>query len=156
MRMEMALLTVMVVTASACGQDAKNAKLAKRHDIEVDTVTYPQATPKESLASVLKAIEAGKFNYLLAQLSEPDWVDRRVKEVHHGKFAAMVEETSGKFANDRTAIKDLRRFLQEGTWETTDTTATAQLKDVKNRRVYMRRLEGRWFLEDRKDAKTEK
>ena len=145
MRMEMALLTVMVVTASACGQDAKNAKLAKRHDIEVDTVTYPQATPKESLASVLKAIEAGKFNYLLAQLSEPDWVDRRVKEVHHGKFA-----------NDRTAIKDLRRFLQEGTWETTDTTATAQLKDVKNRRVYMRRLEGRWFLEDRKDAKTEK
>jgi hypothetical protein len=146
----------MMVVGNSRAQDAKTAKLAMRYGIEVDMVTYPQATPKDALASVLKAIEAVKINYLLAHLADPDWVDQQVKKDHHGQFESMVKETTEKIANDRTSIKELRRFLQEGTWETTDTTATAQLKDVKNRRVYMRKLEGRWFLENSQDVKKEK
>ncbi|HEV3204553.1 MAG TPA: hypothetical protein VGY77_09225 [Gemmataceae bacterium] len=156
MRWLLVFMLGMLVVGNTRAQDAKTAKLAMRYGIEVDLVTYPQATPKDALASVLKAIEAGKINYLLAHLADPDWVDQQVKKDHNGQFEVLVKETTEKIANDRTSIKELRRFLQEGTWETTDTTATAQLKNVKNRRVYMRKREGRWFLENSQEVKKEK
>src|SRR5262249_10026156 len=131
-------------------QAPKDAKPpAPRYGVEPNLENYPQGTPQETLGSVLKAIEANKINYLLAHLTDPPWVDQRVKQVHNGKFEEMVEETTNKLAHDRGTIKELRRFLTEGTWETSDATASAQLKDVKNRRVYLRKLEGRWFFESR-------
>jgi hypothetical protein len=69
--------------------------------------------------------------------------------MYNGKFAAFVEEATAKLANDRASVKELRRFLMEGTWEVSDTGATAQLKDVPNRRVFMRKIDGRWYLESR-------
>ena len=118
---------------------AKNPKPVARHGVDPDLQSYPQSTPKETLASLLKAIDANQFKYLLAQLSDPQWVDQRMKDVYGGKFQAMVDETAAKFAADRASIKELQRFLLEGTWDTADTMASAQLKDLPNRRVYMRK-----------------
>jgi hypothetical protein len=149
--------TMMIVALWAAGlpaQQPKEVKPARRYGIEADVVAYPQDTPKNALASVLKAIEADKINYLLAQLADPGWVDQRVKQVHAGKFEALVEETAGKLANDGTTIKELRRFLHEGTWEATESAASSQLKDIKNRRVYLRELDGRWFFETRQQARA--
>jgi hypothetical protein len=147
--MRSAMIFYLAAVFSAHGQTPSAPKPAQRHGVDPDIITYPQATPKETLASVLKAIESNKIKYLLAQLSDPQWVDQRVKDVHGGKFAAMVEETAAKLANDRASIKELQRFSMVGTWEIKDATATATLADVPNRRVHMKKIEGRWFLESR-------
>jgi hypothetical protein len=142
-------LSLIVLASIMPGTQAQDAKPMKRYGVEPDVLTYPQTTPKDALASALKAIEAGRINYLLAQLADPAWVDQRVKEAHDGRFEALVQETTGKLNNDRASIKELQRFLLEGTWESSDTAATAQVKDLPTRRVYMRKIHGRWFLESR-------
>jgi hypothetical protein len=127
----------------------KETKSTARYAIQPNVELYPQSTPKEALASVLKAIDAGRFPYLLAQLADPQWVDRRVAKLHGGNFDALVEETTQKLNHDRTSLKELRRFLSEGMWEVAEATATAQLKDVPNHRVYLRKIGDRWYLESR-------
>ena len=132
----------------------KDAKPTKRYGIEPNVELYGQSTPKETLASVLKAIDTNRIPYLLAHLADPQWVDKRVQQVHNGNFEALVEETTQKLSHDRTSVKELRRFLSEGTWEVSDTIASAQLKDVKNRRAYLRKVGDRWFLESRQQPQT--
>jgi hypothetical protein len=127
----------------------KQTKPTTRYGIQPNVELYSQATPKEALASVLKAIDGGRITYLLAQLADPQWVDGRVAQLHSGNFDALVEETTQKLNHDRTSLKELRRFLSDATWEVGDTTASAQLKDVKNHRVYLRKIGDRWYLESR-------
>src|SRR5262249_24121734 len=95
---------------------------------------------KEAFASVLKAIESKRIDYLLAQLSDPEWVDGRV-EAYEGGFGDLVKETTAKL--DPPAIKRLGRFLKEGEFETIDATVVVRLKDIKDRVVRLRRLAGR-------------
>jgi len=127
---------------------------ATRFGVAADFSSYPQATPKETLSSVLKAIDNKRIDYLLAQLSDPDFVDRRVA-VHGSNFDALVGETTEKLTADMAALKLLRRFLQEGEWRSTDLTATVRLKDVRDRCVCLRKTQGRWFLENRYKAENE-
>jgi hypothetical protein len=129
------------------------AQKGQRYGIETNLEDYPQAAPKAALESVIKAIENKKIDYLLAQLADPTWVDNRVKTIHDGKFEGLVKETSDKLTKDPTAIKELRRILKEGEWKEEDTAASACLKDAKDACVFLRKIEGRWFLEDRKMAK---
>jgi hypothetical protein len=134
----------------------QEARAAKRYGIEANLDSFPQATPKEALASVIQAIENKRIDYLLAQLTEPDFVDQRVKEVYGGDFDELVKETTTKLNDNPGTLKELRRFLKEGDWENADTTATAKLKDVKDRQVFMKKVDKRWYLENRQKAETEK
>ena len=47
-------------------QAPKSTLPAKRYGIELDLDKFPQATPKDTLTSILKAIELRKVDYLLA------------------------------------------------------------------------------------------
>jgi hypothetical protein len=49
----------------------KDTKSTTRYGIQPNVELYPQSTPKEALGSVLKAIDAGRLPYLLAQLADP-------------------------------------------------------------------------------------
>lgn len=142
------MLGIFVLVSVAWGQQAKQPPV--RYGIEADLDNYPQAEPKAALDSVLKAIDKKKIDYLLAQLGDPQWVDNRVQKVYGGKFEAMVKETTTKLAADPTEIEELRRFLREGTWDAGDTEARATLKDIPDRQVLFRKIEGRWYLEDQK------
>jgi hypothetical protein len=133
--------------AFAFGLSAFAAGAAERYGVAPDLKTYPQATPKEALASTLKVAESGRFDYLAAQLADPVWVDGRVKRLYAGRFAGQVEDTRARL--DSSTLKLLRRFLTEGAWSEQEDTASARLKDVPDRRVYLRRLGDRWYLEHR-------
>jgi hypothetical protein len=50
----------------------------------------------------------------------------------------------------------LRRFLADGAWSEDQGTAVARLKDVPDRRVYLRRSGDRWYLENRDAPRAEK
>jgi hypothetical protein len=121
-------------------------KSPARHGVTADLKSFPQATPKQALASVLKAIDLKRIDYLLAQLSEPEWVDERVK-IYEGGFAELTKETAARL--DPPAVKKLARFLKEGEFETLDGTAVVRLKDVKDRVVRLRKIDRRWYLENR-------
>ena len=114
---------------------------ASRQGIAVDLRSFPQATPKDALTSVVKAAEAKQIDYLLAQLADPDWVDNRVEAEG---FKELVQEAKAKL--DSLAVKQLRRFLLEGEIETLDTRAVVRHKDVKDRVVRLRRIDKRWYL----------
>ena len=152
MRIVRVLLLTAVCLSPALAQDDKPMP---RHGVNPDLETYPQATPKETLASVLKAINAKRMDYLLAQLADPDFVDQSVKTAD-GKFDDLVQEATAKLSADPTAVKELLRFLKEGEWEASDTAAAAQLKDIKDRRVFMRKIDNRWFLQNQQKPSAEK
>ena len=143
--MSAAALTLALLTL-APAQDKTD-----RYGVALDEKAYPQATPKEALRSVLKAIDAAHFDYLLAQLTDPEFVDLRVKE-RNGKFDKVVEETRALYAADPEKGRTLRRFLVDGEFEEMGDAATVKVKDVKSRSVFLKRVAGRWYLENRTSA----
>src|SRR5437660_3707778 len=140
MRVLVGLLVGVAVTATP----VQGREPASRFRVAPDLKTYPQGTAKETLASVLEAIKKKRIDYLLAQLADPDWVDGRVA-AYEGGFDELVKETTAKL--DPPAVKRLGRFLAGGEFETVDATAVVRLKDVKDRVVRLRRLNGRWYLQ---------
>jgi hypothetical protein len=151
----MAIGLLVVSVAGLLAQAPKDDGLARRYGVEADVRHYPQATPKEALASVLQAIDQKRIHYLVAQLADPQWVDERVQRPG-SSFDAVVRETTAKLGDNPDTVKELRRFLKEGEWEAGETNASASLKDVKNRRVYFRKVENRWFLENQQEPKAGK
>jgi len=149
MRWVSPLLIGCALFGCAFAQDAKDKAPAKRYGVDADLKGYPQATPKETLASVLKAVENKRVDYLLAQLADPDWVDRRVKE-HTDGFAALVEDGKSRLIDDPGPGKRLTKFLKDGDWKIDDNMAAVRLKEVDDQAVFFRRVGTRWFLENRK------
>jgi hypothetical protein len=115
---------------------------AKRFGVAADLEAFPQATPKESLAAVLKAIELKRADYIVAQLADPQFVDRRVKETSYDELLA---ETMAKLVNDPGIAKLLRAFADKGEWSKDDSAASVTLKD-NERIVSFSKIDGRWFL----------
>jgi hypothetical protein len=142
MRAALLLVLAGLVPLSSLAQE-----MARRYGIAPDTKTYPQATAKEALASVLKAAAAGKYDYLTAQLADPAFVDDRVKRLYGGKFEEQVDDTRARL--DPAAQKLLKRFLDEGKWTVGKTEAVTRLDKVKDRVVRLVRKDGRWYLEHR-------
>jgi hypothetical protein len=118
---------------------------AARYGQAADLAAYPQKTPKEALSSVLKAIDAKKIEYLVAQLADPDFVDERVKRVYGGKFEEQVEDTRARL--DPSTVKLLKRFLIEGKWAEGKTTTVIRLEDEPKRVVHLSLKGDRWFLD---------
>jgi hypothetical protein len=139
MRMVLVVLLGFLATLARAGEPAS------RYGVAPDLKTYPQATAKEALGSVLKAIDANKFDYLVAQLAKPGFVDDRVKRLHAGKFEEQVQDTRARL--DPATVKLLRRFLADGKWTEEKTSAVVTLEDVKDRVVRLTRKDGRWFLD---------
>jgi hypothetical protein len=147
---------------AAGGQTGDKAGAQKRYGIELDTKKYPQGTPKDALGSVLKALGEKDIRYLLAYLADPEFVDKRVasymqqlsgKQSEADKkslsFEKLVERTTEHFQDDPTKIKEMQRFLKDGEWEEGAGEAVARLKNVVARKVFMKKVEDRWVLQDR-------
>jgi hypothetical protein len=139
----LAVFLVFPLGSPANAQEAKTA----RYGVALDVKTFPQATAKEALASVIKAIDEKKFDYLTAQLADPTFIDDRVKRVYGGKFAEQVQDTQSRL--DLPAVKLLKRFLKDGKWTIDKTSAVVQLDDVKDRSVHLVLKDGRWYLQHR-------
>jgi hypothetical protein len=119
----------------------------KRYDIAADLAVFPQAKAQETLTSVLKAIEMKRFDYLVAQLADPAFVDDRVKRLFGGKFEEQVEDTRARL--DPGTVKYFQRLLKEGEWTAADDQASVRNKESKDRVVSFRKIGTRWFLEHR-------
>lgn len=139
----MSLRILLLSSLLTCAARSADAPMT-RHGVQPDLKSFAQATPKETLASVVKALDLKRYDYLLAQLADPDWVDTRVESLAGG-FKDVVAEAKGKF--DASAAKQLKRFLDEGEIETLDTSAVVKLKEGGERVVRLRKINKRWYLQ---------
>ena len=149
MRVVVAALLALAVGAlvNASGWCAE-PEPAPRQGINPDLKTYPQGTPQETLASVLKAIENKRVDYLLAHLADPEWVDQRLKDTG-GKLNELRQETTLRLVDDPGAAKQLQRLIKEGEWDLEAADASVHCKEGTDRWVFLRKNNGRWFLENR-------
>jgi hypothetical protein len=152
MRGLVSLAAVALATAGAAAQD-EPAKPAPRFGVEVDGENYPQTNARVALRSVVRAIERRRIDYLVAQLTDPEFVDRRVQQ-YGGRFNEVVSEATAKLVDDPTSVKELTQFSQRGEWQEAGDTATVRLADVPGRQVFLRKIGNRWFLENRQRAEA--
>jgi hypothetical protein len=148
-----------ILVAIAAAQD--QAPLGKRYGFEVNLNYYPQKTPQETLLSIAKSFENKRVDYLLAQLADPRFVDETIADYKNNMrqgddkakvflaFDRLVGETTQYLLADPTLLRDLRRFGQEADWETNDKQAIGTLKTIQGRKVFLRKLADRWFLENK-------
>ena len=66
-------------------------------------------------------------------------------------FRNLADEMRRKAAEDREALADMKRFLRDAVFEETGDAATGRVKDIKDRAVYFKLIDGRWFLENRRE-----
>ena len=163
MRKLLAMTTLLVAVIGVEAQTGDKGKTLQRYGLDQDLKRFPQSNPKEALGSVLKAIGDKKFDYLLAHLADPAFVDKRVAQIAANlnpkmseadkkslAFNKLVERTVESFDEDPTKLKELQRFLKDGEWDEGDGEAVAKLKGVSARKVFMKKVPpDRWVLQDR-------
>jgi hypothetical protein len=137
-------LACLAVGPGRAGEKSKGA----RYGVALDLKGYPQGTPKQALASVLKAVDAKRIDYLVAQLADPAFVDDRVKRVYGGEFREQVEDTRANLGP--LVVRQLRRALKEGTWKKEEGAAVVLIPPkgaAPARAARFRRVGERWYLE---------
>jgi hypothetical protein len=125
------------------------APAADRYGVAEDAKAYPQTSPKEALASVLKAIDAKDYHYLVAHLADPAFVDDRVKRIYAGRFDEQVDDTRARL--DALIVKQLTRLAKEGKWEIGKISAEVHSTDLPGRGARLIVKDGRWYLTHRFD-----
>ena len=88
------------------------------------------------------------------QLADPDYVDQRVRDVHNGRFSALVDKANEELARDPGTVSRFRRYLKEGQWDAQDSIATVRLKDRPDV-VAFRKVGQWWYLDNRKRPPAE-
>jgi len=170
------LPAIMLVMAAPALAQTKKPEPPQHFGVPAETEFYPQDSPKQALASIAKAFERGRVDYLLAHLVDPGYTDPTFGKLYHGKFgkypeddrtlsaadrAARVKETLADFVyvvtSERTSEpkKALRldRLLKEGTVEEAGTTAKVTLKDDASAVLTLLQIEGRWYMSNAKSDK---
>ncbi len=72
-------------------------------------------------------------------------------------FQQLTKDVQQKFLNDPQSLKELKKILREGTFsDEPDGSAKATHPEIRNRAVYFRKIDERWFLENRQDEPPKK
>ena len=131
----------------------------ERYKVVVNPVRYPQSTPEETMQSVGKALNDQDLVYLMAWLTDPDYVDSRVKPLmdkYQGgtederalvAFEELVNQIALHFERQPSLIQELRQFVTEGKWNME--LKAIEVPDIQSRRVFLKEVKGRWVLENR-------
>jgi hypothetical protein len=170
------LPAIMFVLAAPAFAQPKKAEPPPHFGVPAETEFYPQDAPKQALASIAKALERGRIDYLLAHLVDPGYTDQTFGKLYRLKFgkfpeddrtlpaaeqAARVKETLGDFVNEvnnarasapKNALR-LDRLLKEGNVEEAGTTAKVTLKDDPSALLTLVQVEGRWCMSNAKSEK---
>lgn len=144
MRIDVGVLLAAFLSQTIVGNAQEKAANETRYGIALDRKTYPQNTGKETLASLLKAVEGKRVDYVVAQLADPTFVDERVKRLYSSRFVEQVDDTRARL--DPLTIKQLQSFLKDGVWQEDKDRVSVRLKDD-NRCLYFKKGNGRWFME---------
>lgn len=72
-------------------------------------------------------------------------------------FRSLVKELELKLSEDPQAVKEMRKILRAPSpFAEADPVATATLPEIKGRTLYFKKVDGRWFLENRRAEEPKK
>jgi hypothetical protein len=180
MRLLMTLGLLLIAAPFASAQFKEERRFGLRYTPEL----YAQTTPKQTLAAVLRAFEKDRYDYLVAFLLDPafvedqlqasyprfeklaatqvagerlekkgfdrDYIRIRIKELATAaNFDYLVGRVRTKLENDPDSLRDIRKIFREGAFQDGVENSTAKHKDVKDRALFFRRIEDRWYLENK-------
>jgi hypothetical protein len=150
------------LVAQPAGKGKGKGPTTTRFGIDLDLERYPQKTPQLALDSVLKALADKRFDYLIAQLADPAFVQGKMKLYKSTMpksladeskdvlaFQRLVKATAEHFRDDPTKIRELARYAKDGEWSVEDARANATYKLLPARKVFLKKIGERWYLEDR-------
>lgn len=152
-----------------------------RFDLRAFEDLYPQDTPQKAMQTVLKLLDRDRYDYMLAHLIDPVFVDgqlaitypkfekqarNRVEDSSPTMEASAKESLIKKIAtqenfqnlqdrlrttltDDPGSFKELQRLLKDGVVEESGEAVAVSSKDIKNRKLFLRKIGDRWFLENR-------
>jgi hypothetical protein len=203
MRLVVAVLTLAVFGPLSIAQSPSADEPAPKFGIPPLSGMYPQTSPKAALESAVKAIDRGRYDYIVAHLLDDAFVEGRIAarardltpgteadlrakrdrqrqdpagvpadeklsmeprafaaavdaEARNRAFKQVVQEVKEKLGEDPEAVKELKRFARDGTVAETGDTATITLRDVKDRKVFLKKAGNRWFVENKQADDTPK
>ena len=155
-------MLLVALCASAQDEGKSAPKDAPRYGVSYEPLLYPQKEPDETARSIVKAIESKRFDYLLAQLADPKYVDLKIAEYRDLlpkvakdearvvlAFDRLVRETAQHFQDDPLLLKELRAFAKAAKWESEGGKAVGTVESIPAHKVVLRNEGGRWFLENR-------
>ena len=161
-RAGLTLLLLALLCVSSTAQEEKEKKKApRRFGFDVDEITFPQQKPEDAMQSIAKALERKKVDYLLAHMVDPlhvdYWVDRYKESFTQGSedgkrllaFDRLVRERTEYLQNDPLIARDLRIFAREAKWEVREDLAVGATDKLPARKVFLRKMGERWFLDNK-------
>lgn len=110
MRPLAALAVALAVAGPALTQDKP---VPARFDVLHNPELYPQGTPQEALASVLGAVSRERYDYLVAHLLDPEFVDGRVAAFQPYFDRVAGEQITATGAGAALKGPDLDRRVRE-------------------------------------------
>lgn len=113
----------------------------ERYGQEVDLKLYPQSTPQEAIAAVIKAMKAADITYMLAHLVSPTEVDRKLKGDREAFRKLAVKATPEK---TKAMVTDLQTLLDDGTWTMRRNLCWATIDG--HRDLTLEKIGKRWFM----------
>ena len=108
------LLSSVIVLGMSAHLYAQEAEAARRFGIKQYPQLYPQDTPKKALASVLDAIDKERYDYLVAHLLLPEFVDEQLKTTYgyYHKLAYDKAQQDG-LLRSRADLKQVKERISE-------------------------------------------
>src|SRR5207302_1289376 len=103
---------IIIVGVFLAGTVAAQNPLDLRYTFEVDQEVYPQKRPEDALKAVVRAIASQKYDYLMAQLVDPAYVDRKVGD-YKKAFDKGKEEGKALRAFQRLVKEIEEHFLED-------------------------------------------
>jgi hypothetical protein len=160
----LAIAALLIVPALAAGGGELELD---RYKVVPNPTKYPQSSPQKALQSAVTAVTAGDFDYLMAYLADPQFVDSRVAELKRDftgadaavnilAFDRLSKQVARYFRDDPALAGELRRLAKEAkaeNWTITPEGAVVVLPGPPEVRAYFTNIKGRWHLEDRREPR---
>ena len=181
MRFTLGLILLLALAPLA---NAQLKEAERRYGVLLNLELYPQDTAKNTLASLIRAMDKDRYDYLAAHLIDRAYIEDQLKISYplfekraseqvqseglekkgvdkefirkrivelavQANFEYLVGRLKTKLSTDPESLKELKRLNREGDIQEGGEAATAKLKDIKDRALYFRRIEARWFVENK-------
>lgn len=134
-------LTAGLSVAKAQNPQIDPTGLRERYRIVVSDDVYPQATPRDTVASIMDALETSNARYVMAHLVSPTQVDQRLR----GDVQALEKLISGMTpAKSQHLLDQLDQHLAEGEWRIGRRYAASKVDGLPD--VTLEKIGDRWFM----------
>jgi hypothetical protein len=78
MRVSIGLLLMLAASPSAQGQIEPDRRFGLKQTLEI----YQQDSPRKTLASLTRALDKGRYDYIVAFLIDPAFIDEQIRQVY--------------------------------------------------------------------------